>query len=66
MLSYIDLYGLSDNYLTDYVKNVFAVVPVDVQKLTQKYIRSDEMTIVIAGDKKKITEQIAAYGPIVE
>jgi predicted Zn-dependent peptidase len=45
----------------NYVKNVFAVTPEDVQHMTQKYLRADDMTLVIVGDKKKVEEQITDY-----
>jgi zinc protease len=60
-LTNLKLHGLPDSYLTNYVKNVFAVTPADVQQITQKYIRPDDMTLVIVGDKKKVEEQIKDY-----
>jgi zinc protease len=43
------------------VKNVFAVTPTDVQEMTRKYIRPDDMMLAIVGDKKKVEEQIKDY-----
>ena len=60
-LTNLKLHDLPDSYLTNYVKNVFAVTPADVQQITQKYIRPDDMTLVIVGDKKKVEEQIKDY-----
>lgn len=60
-LSFLNLHGLSDEYLTKYVQNVYAVTPEQVSELTKKYIREDRMTLVITGDKKKIEEQIEEY-----
>jgi zinc protease len=40
---------------------VNAVTPDEVQKMTVKYIKPDQMTIVVVGDKSKITEQLAPY-----
>jgi len=57
----LSLHGLPDSYLTNYVKNVYAVTPSDVQQMTQKYLRPDDMTLVIVGDKKKVEEQIKDY-----
>jgi len=43
---------------------VNAVTPDDVQHMTAKYIKPEQMTIVVVGDKSKITEQLALYaGP---
>jgi zinc protease len=40
---------------------VYAVTPQDVQQITSKYIRADDMTLVVVGDKKKVEEQIKDY-----
>jgi predicted Zn-dependent peptidase len=60
-LSNLRLHGLPDSYLVNYVKNVYAVTPQDVQQITSKYIRADDMTLVVVGDKKKVEEQIKDY-----
>jgi zinc protease len=44
------------------VQKVNAVTPAQVQKMTE-YIKPDQMTIVVAGDKAKISEQLAPYTP---
>jgi zinc protease len=60
-LRYVDLQGLSDDYLKTYVQKVNAVTPAQVQAMTTKYIKPDSMTIVVVGDKSKITEQLKDY-----
>jgi zinc protease len=55
------LHGLPDEYLTNCVKNVFALTPEDVRQMTQKYLRTDDMILAIVGDKKKVEEQIKEY-----
>jgi zinc protease len=62
-LSNVDLQGLGDDYLQNYVQNVNAVTPEDVQRMTQEYIKPDEMTIVVVGDKAKISDQLLAFKP---
>jgi predicted Zn-dependent peptidase len=37
------------------------VTPGDVQKMTAQYIKPELMTIVVVGDKSKITDQLAPY-----
>jgi len=61
-LAFVDLHGLSDDYLTGYVKRVHAVTPEDVKKMAEKYLRDDEMTIVVVGDRSKIKGQLEGYG----
>ena len=64
-LAYVDLYGLGDNYLTSYVRNVLAVTPDQVQRMTQTYLRPERMQMVIVGDKKVVQEQLAPWGTVV-
>jgi zinc protease len=64
LILFLDLHGLKDEYLTNYVKNVYAVTPTKVQSLTQQSFRDEDMTIVIVGDRGKIEKQVAPYGKI--
>ena len=61
----LDLHGLSHDYLTTYVQRVFAVTPEIVRAMTEKYLRDDEMTIVVVGDKSQIESQLKPYGKLV-
>jgi len=61
VLNTVDLHGVGDEYLRTYVQKVNAVTAADVQRMAQKYIDPGKMTIVVVGDKEKITEQIAPY-----
>lgn len=60
-LQYVDLQGLGDDYLRNYVSRVSAVTPADVQKITLQYIKPEEMTIVVVGDKSVIGEQMTPF-----
>jgi zinc protease len=60
-LHFVDLHNLGDKYLDTYVQKVYAVTPKQVQEIMQKYVRSEKMTIVVVGDKAKITDQISPY-----
>ncbi len=40
------------------------VTPEDIQRMTAKYIQDDKATIVVAGDRKVIEEQVKPYGKI--
>jgi len=57
----MDVHNLDDSYLTNYVKNIYAVTPQQVQEMTQKYIKPEDMTIVMVGDKKTIDQQMKNY-----
>lgn len=60
-LRYVDLQGLGEDYLKTYVQKVNAVTPADVSKMTAQYIKPDQMTIVVVGDKTKVADQVAPY-----
>lgn len=60
-LNFLNLHGLKDDYLTSYVQNVHSVTPEKVSEITKKYIREENMTLVVTGDTKKIETQIQEY-----
>jgi predicted Zn-dependent peptidase len=60
-LRYVNLQALGDAYLSTYVQKVNAVTPADVQKMTAQYIKPEQMTIVVVGDKAQVSEQLAPY-----
>ena len=60
-LQYVDFQGLGEDYLKTYVAKVNAVTPADVQKMAGQYIKPEEMTVVVVGDKAKIEDQLAPY-----
>ena len=64
-LSFLDLHGLEDVYLTNYVQNIHAITAEKVREIAKTYLTREKMTIVIVGDVKKIKSQIQPYGPIV-
>jgi zinc protease len=60
-LRYVDLQGLGEDYLKTFVQKVNAVSPDDVKRMTAQYIKPDQMTIVIVGDKSKISDQLTQF-----
>jgi zinc protease len=59
-LQFVDLNSLPDDYLSTFVRKVYAVTPADVQRVA-KSINPDRMTIVVVGDRKTVDEQVAPY-----
>lgn len=57
-LNFLDLYGLDDSYLTNYVKNIYKVTPDQVTAMAKKYIDYDKMVKVMIGDKAAVEKQI--------
>jgi len=62
-LRFVDLHGLPDSYLQNYVQSVMAVTPEDVQKLAAKMLTREAMTIVVVGDQKVVSPQLKVVSP---
>jgi predicted Zn-dependent peptidase len=60
-LHFVDSQGLARSFLSNYVQNVVAVTPQDIQRVTESYIAPSKMTIVVVGDKTKIADQLKPY-----
>lgn len=60
-LAFIDLYGLSEDYVRNYVQRVYALTPADVQRLAKTYVDPAKLAIVVVGDRAKIAEQLKPY-----
>jgi len=60
-LQFVDLHQLGDDYLSTYVQKVYAVTPQQVQEMARKYVVPDKLTLVVVGDKEKISDQMAPY-----
>jgi predicted Zn-dependent peptidase len=63
-LAFIDLHGLGEDYLRHYVQRVLALTPSDIQRMAKQYLKDDEMSIVIVGDRAVILEQVRGFGPL--
>ncbi len=59
-LAFLDLYGLPEDYLRTYVQRVYALKPVDIQRMAQTYIDPANLAIVVVGDPS-VREQIRIY-----
>jgi zinc protease len=60
-LHFVDSQGLPRSFLSNYVRNVLAITPQDIQRVTESYIAPSKMTIVVVGDKTKIADQLKPY-----
>lgn len=52
---------LPNDYLDTYVQKITAVTAKDVSDMAAKYLKTDKMTIVVVGDKSKISDQLKPY-----
>jgi len=60
-LNFVELHGLGDPYLQNFVQKVNAVSPQQVSELAKKYLVREQMKIVVVGDKEKIADQVKPY-----
>lgn len=54
------LYGLAADHYENYLKRLGAVDIADVQRAAQRFLKPDNATILVVGDKEKIAEELAA------
>ena len=54
------VYGLADDYYTNYAAAIQAVGSGDVQRVAEQYIHPDHLTIVIVGERKTIEPSVRA------
>jgi zinc protease len=57
-LEFVDLHGLGDDYVTNYVKNIYAVTPEDVRATAEKHLDPKKISIAIVGTKRDIDKQL--------
>lgn len=60
-LQYVDLHGLPPTYPNTYVQRVLAVTPQKVTEVAKRYLKDDQATIVVVGDRKVIEEQLRGF-----
>lgn len=61
LLEFKNYNELNQDYIDTYIQKITAVTPKDIQDAAAKYLTEDKMTIVVVGDKSKITEQLKPY-----
>jgi zinc protease len=61
VLNYLDLQEMPDTYLTDYVSNVFAITPEQISEMATTYMREEDMTLAVIGDRSQVSEQVAPF-----
>jgi predicted Zn-dependent peptidase len=62
-LQFLALHGLPDSYLSGFVARVQAVKPEEVVRIAKTYIRPEQTTLVVVGDRKVVDEQLKPYSP---
>ncbi len=60
----LDYYGYPEKYLETYTQKIAAVTAADVQAAAKKYLRPDQITVMVVGDGKKMTFEPSKLGTI--
>jgi zinc protease len=60
----IDLHNLGADYIEKYRSRVEAVTTEDVKRVAQKYLRPDDMNIVVVSRAEDVKSQLESLGPI--
>jgi len=60
------LYRLPDDYLETYRDNVSAVTAEDIKRVAEKYIKPDDIAIIIVGDGGDVLWQVREHAPVIE
>jgi len=55
---------LPDDWLERYLEGIQAVRPQDIQAVFRRYLRLDEMVILVVGDPDELRESLEALGPV--
>jgi predicted Zn-dependent peptidase len=61
ILSYLDHQELPASYLTNYVSEVHSITPEQVSEVAREYLRKEDMTLVVVGDRSQVSEQVAPW-----
>lgn len=56
-----ELYKLPKDYYANYLKNLAAVTADDVYAMAQKYVRPENATIIVVGDKEELSKKLAQF-----
>ncbi|MCW3084744.1 MAG: processing peptidase [Bacteroidetes bacterium] len=59
----IERYHLPKDYYANYLKNLAAVTVDDVYAMAQKYIRPENATILVVGDKAELSKRLERFSP---
>ena len=60
----IEFYGLPKDYYQTYTSRILALTPARALELAKKYLRDDQLAIVVVGEAKDIRPALESFGPI--
>ncbi|PIS12060.1 MAG: insulinase family protein [Bdellovibrio sp. CG10_big_fil_rev_8_21_14_0_10_47_8] len=56
------VYGVSDSYLRDYIKNVNAITLKDLNETIARYIKPDQLKVLVYANEKELGSQLKSVG----
>jgi zinc protease len=62
----IKMLNLPDDYLDNYRERVNAVTGEEIQRVAQKYVKTDEAALIVVGDGAAVLEQMKPYSEDIE
>jgi predicted Zn-dependent peptidase len=65
-LAFMNLHDLEEDYLNTYVDKIHSVTTQIVQRISQDYLKDEEMSIIVVGDINEIRDQVEPYGEIAD
>lgn len=57
-LVFLDMHDLDESYLINKVSKMHELTPEEIQEMTRKYIRPEDLSLVVVGDKSIIETQV--------
>ncbi|MEM7548694.1 MAG: pitrilysin family protein [Bacteroidota bacterium] len=60
-LAFLDEHDLPESFLTERVKKIYEVTPEKVNEVMKEYIRPEDMTLVVVGDRSVIDSQLDEF-----
>lgn len=57
-------YNLPNDYYNDYLSRLNAVTAEDVQRVAQKYLLKDQLTIAVVGRAQDVASKLSAFGTV--
>lgn len=64
-LMVLRLYGVSDDYLTDFNSNLQKLNLEEINQVIKKYYNPADATVVVYGDEIKISDQLKKFGEVI-
>jgi predicted Zn-dependent peptidase len=62
----LEYYGYPEGYLENYRANIAKITKEDILRVARKYLKPDQMVIVVAGDDKTFDKPLSTFGTVEE